>query len=114
MLSEERFHLELVLDASAGKLQAYLFDGHLENFVRSDLSSFEVEALVKGASQSLVFKPVANPATGETVGDTSLFEAQADWLKSTIEFEGTLKSLTVRGSTFANVKFNFPLGNEQH
>jgi hypothetical protein len=56
---------------------------------------------------------VANPATGETVGDTSLFEGQADWLKTAREFDATLKTITVRGTTFAEVKFNFPKGNDK-
>ena len=113
VLGKEVYHIEFVLDAADGKLQAYIFDGEMENFIRSALASFEVNAVVNGAPQSLLFRAVANAATGETVGDTALFEAQADWLKSANEFDGRLKSITIRGSTFDEVKFNFPKGNDQ-
>jgi hypothetical protein len=50
--------------------------------------------------------------TGETVENSSLFESQADWLKSTPQFDAELKTLTVRGTTFTDVRFNFPKGND--
>jgi hypothetical protein len=113
VLGDEVYHVELVLDAVTGRLQAYVFDGELENFIRSTVPSFEIAATTNGSSRTLVLQAVANPATGETVGDTSLFEAQADWLKATAEFDGILKSITIRGTTFADVKFNFPKGNDK-
>ena len=112
VLGDEAYHIELVLDASAGTLQAYVLDGEMENFIRSTVPSIEIVATVGGAQRTLVLAAVANPATGETVGDTSLFEAQADWLKTTPEFDGVLKSVTIRGTTFTDVKFNFPRGND--
>ncbi len=112
-LGEHAFNLEFVRDASAGKLTAYLLDGHAENFVRIYAASFEVA--VKGTPpRTLTFKSVANPATGETVGDSSQFEAQADWLKNTATFTAMLTSLEIRGTTFSSVAFNFPKGNEPH
>jgi hypothetical protein len=112
VLGDEVYHLELVRGADAGKLQAYVFDGDLENFIRSSDLSIEIDASVNGAPQILVLVAIANPATGETVGDTSLFEAQADWLKTTGDFDATLKGITIRGSQFTNVKFNFPKGTD--
>jgi hypothetical protein len=113
VLGDEIYHVELVVDASTGKLQAYVFDGELENFIRTKAPSLTIDAVVNGAPQTLVLAAVANPATGETVGDTSLFETQADWLKTTPSFDGTLQSITIRGTTFTTVKFNFPKGNDQ-
>lgn len=112
VLGDEVYHIELVRDAAAGKLQAYILDGEMENFIRSSVPSFEIDAVVNGSPQTLVLNAVANSATGETVGDSSLFEAQADWLKTTNDFDAVLKSITIRGSTFTNVKFNFPKGND--
>jgi len=63
-------------------------------------------------TEVLLFKPVANPATGETESDTSLYEVSADWLKKTPAFDGIIPLITVRGQEFRTVKFNFPLGNE--
>src|SRR5271157_4155067 len=75
VLGDEAYHVELVLDSSAGILQAYVLDGELENFIRSSAPSVEIVAEVGGAPRNLVLAAVANPATGETVGDTSLFQA---------------------------------------
>ena len=113
VLGDEIYHLELVLDATAGKLSAYVFDGEMENFIRVAAPSFEIVATVGGEKKSLVFTAIANPATGEKIGDTALFEAQAAWLKSTPTFDATLSSLTIRGTPFTAVAFNFPKGNDQ-
>ena len=41
-----------------------------------------------------------NPATGETVGDTSQFEAQADWLKGSVPLEVSVASIEIKGRRF--------------
>jgi hypothetical protein len=112
VLGAEAYHLELVLDAPSGTLQAYLLDGEMEAFVRSADRSLVVDAAAGGQTRTLVLAAAANAATGETVGDTSLFEAQADWLRSAPTFDGELRSITVRGTVFTAVKFNFPKGND--
>ena len=112
VLGKEEYHVELVLDAPAGRLQAYIMDGELENFVRVPAQSFAVAARLAGKEEVLTFKAVANNATGEKVGDTALFEAQADWLKTNAAFDAVLRQLTVRGTTYENVTFNFPKGND--
>ena len=112
VLGTESCHVELVLDAPTGKLTAYVLDGELENFIRVKAPSFDVVATVGGEKLPLTFRAAVNPATGETVGDTSQFEAQADWLKTTPAFDAVLSSLTIRGATFTAVAFNFPKGND--
>jgi hypothetical protein len=112
VLGNEDYHVELVLDPSAGRLQAYILDGEMENFIRSSAPSITLEATVAGTAHGIALAAVPNPETGETVGDTSLFEAQADWLKGAAQFDGVLKAVTVRGSTYNGVKFNFPRGND--
>lgn len=113
VLGAELYHLELVRDVSTGRLTAYILDGEMENFVRLNVPAFEVIATVNGRPKPLRFMPVANSATGETVTDTSQFEAQADWLKTTATFDATLTALTVRGTVFTAVPFNFPRGNDR-
>jgi hypothetical protein len=112
VLGDEAYHLELVLDAGSGTLQAYVWDGEMENFIRCDATTLEIDVKSGNRSKALVLTPVANPATGETAGDTALFEAHADWLKTVNTFDGVLKKITIRGTTFADVKFNFPKGND--
>jgi hypothetical protein len=113
VLGDEAYHIEFVRDATTGTLQAFVFDAELENFIRTSAPSFDIVVTVNGAPRTLMLKAVANSATGETVGDTSLFETQADWLKTTPSFDALLKSLTIRGTTFSGVAFNFPQGNDK-
>ncbi len=112
VLGKEEYHVELVRDSAAGKLQAFVLDGELENFIRVQQTSFEVSAKLPEREEVLVFRAIPNNATGETVGDTSLFEAQAEWLKATTTFNGVLKELLVRGKAYEQITFNFPKGND--
>ena len=114
VLGDEVYQLEFVLDAATGTMTAYVLDGHMEKFIRIDVPSFEVIAIVDAERRPLIFQASANSATGETVGDTSEFAAQADWLKTSTVFDAELTQLTIRGRTFSNVAFNFPAGNHQH
>ena len=106
------YHLELLLDPAEGKLTAWFLDSELEEYIRAGAPAFELVAAVGGRDETLVFQPVASPATGETFTDTSQYEARAGWLKTTKEFDATLKGLTVRGTPYPEVKFNFPKGND--
>jgi hypothetical protein len=112
VLGEEEYHIELVVDETDGKFQAYILDSELENFVRSSSPSLAITATVGGKSRDLLLAAVSNAETGETVGDTSLFETDLDGLKAAPRFDGVLKSVTIRGTTYSDVKFNFPKGNE--
>jgi hypothetical protein len=112
VLGSEEYHLELVLDAATGMLQAYVMDGELENFVRIAPAQFEVGVKRPAGEEVLAFKAVPNRATGETVGDTSLFAAQADWLKTAKTFDAVVKQINVKGSMFQSIAFNFPKGND--
>src|ERR1017187_7721610 len=71
VLGKEEYHIELVLDAPAGRLQAYIMDGELENFVRVPVESFAVAAMLAGKQEVLAFKAIGNNATGEKIGDTA-------------------------------------------
>ena len=113
VLGEELYHLELVRDAATGRLSAYVLDGEMEDFVRIAAPALEITATVDGQPRTLTLSAVANPATGETVGSTSFFEAQADWLRTTKEFDAILTKIEVRGTAFTAVAFNFPKGNDQ-
>ena len=111
-LGDEEAHVEFVLDATAGRLTAYVLKPHMSGFQRLTQEAIELTAQVNGQAVPLTLKAVANSATGEKAGDTAQFEAQADWLKTTKTFDAEMKSITVRGKAFAGVKFNFPKGNE--
>lgn len=106
-LGEHAYNLELVRDTAAGTLTAYVLDGHAENFVRITSPTLELIAMPGGMYTPVTLKAVANPSTGETIGDTSQFEAQADWLKTADEFAGII-TVEIRGMRFEQMAFSLP------
>jgi len=105
-VGEHQFNLEFKFDAARGVLQTWVLDAHAENFVRVALPSFElVEA--EGARRTIVLQAVANPISGETVGDTSSFEGAAPWLREIKHFDGVVKAITVRGASFHDLEVHF-------
>lgn len=111
-LGEHAYNVELVRDSASGKLTAYLLDGHAENFIRIAAPSLALTAYVNGARQSLALAATANPITGETVGNTSQFEATADWLKSAGDFNGEVGPVEIRGTKFAPAAFALTKGKK--
>jgi len=105
------YQIEWVLDVSNGVVQAYILDGEMENFVRITQPSFDVAATVSGRSEVLHLVAVANSATGEKVGSTSLFEGRAGWLKTTNTIDVSIREINVAGTTYSNITFAIPKGN---
>lgn len=112
VLGQETYHLELVRDAAIGRLTAYVLDGEMEAFIRINAASVEFVVTTAIARHPLTLRAVANPATGESVGDTSQFEAQEEWLKTTPVFDAVLTAIEIKGTKFEGVAFNFPKGND--
>jgi len=107
----EDAHIEFLVNPEAGTVTAWFFKPHMEQYLRMKLESFEVLAKRDGEDAKLLFKAVANPVTGETVGDTSEFLAKADWLSETESFDAVLPEITVLGKVYRNVAFKYPNGN---
>lgn len=99
-VGDHAYNLELLRDPASGKLTVWVLDGHAENFVRIKAATIEAAAAVGGEKKTLSLKAVANAATGETVGDTSQFEVQADWLKGAAPIEVTVPSVEIKGRRF--------------
>jgi len=112
-LGDDDFQLELVRDPATGTLRAFLLDGEMESYVRIAAKALVLEVEREGRKDTLRLLPVADSATGETVGDTSLFQARADWLRRVDRFQGVIPSLAIHDQTFRLVKFKFPEGNEK-
>jgi hypothetical protein len=109
------FNLEVVHDATSGNLGIYVLGGHATNPVRIEQATIDLTVTVGDEKQEVSLAAVANPAFDESVGDTSFFEAKAA-ITGTKEFEGTIKTVTIKGRTFDNVEFHFPEedDHEQH
>ncbi len=111
-LGDGAFNLELVRDPATGTLQAYVLDGELEGYIRIGARALALELRQGGRRRTLKLLPVADPATGETVGDTALFQARADWLKGPAPFQGVIPALAIRGRRMPPVPFRFPEGRQ--
>ena len=115
ILGEEDFHLEFVHFPQTGALRCYVLDGHMNQFIRLSQPAFTLKVMRKEAPGEAVLEleAVATGATGETVGDSAQFEAKAEWLKmGPLVFEAEIPSITVRGITYENIQFTFPLADE--
>ena len=106
-IGEHAYNLELVRDNTAGKLTAYVLDGHAEDFVRIAVPTLELVAMPGGRYTPLTLRAVANPSTGETIGNTSQFAVQADWLKTAGGFSGIF-TIEIKGTKFEQVSYHVP------
>ena len=112
VLGKEFSHIEMVLDPETGKLTAYALDGEAENPVKLVQNLLDLKITLNKKVHTLQLKAIANPLTGETIGDTSEFSGQADYLKGVKSFDAVLSAINIRGSQFNDVAFNFPKGND--
>ncbi|MBE2215987.1 MAG: hypothetical protein IAE82_19090 [Opitutaceae bacterium] len=108
VLGDEAYHVEFTHGDVPGTLRAYFFDGHMENYIRISAPSFAGTGTVAGETRPLTFSPVSDAATGETAGDTALFEARADWLSGAPAVELRVPRLDVRGTTFTDIAASLP------
>lgn len=104
-LEHETANLELVLEETTGMLEVYVLDAHAENFVRVAQPSLRLQLRDGAEVRELVLPAVANPATGETVGQTSLFRGQADWLRGRRHLAGVVGEVVVQGRTYRGIEF---------
>ena len=109
---KEFAHLEIVLNAADGELTGYALDGEAEKSVQISQETIGIE-IKKPLQMVLQLEAFANSLTGEKKGATSEFRVQAEQLKGLKEFDGVIKSITIREKEFKNVHFNFPKGNEE-
>lgn len=112
IVGEDRFHLELVLDAAAAKMQAYVLNGHLEGYAAVAETNLLLVARFGGNEERLSFHRSVDPASGKVLAKSSLFEGNAAWLGTTRAFEGIFPKITLNGTTFTNISFSFPKGSK--
>jgi len=85
----------------------------MEDFIRISAKVLVIVVEHEGRKDTHRLLPVADAATGEKVGDTCLFQTQADWLKREDHFKGVIPSLAIQDQKFQAVSFKFPEGNEK-
>jgi hypothetical protein len=114
VLGDDFAHLEMVLDPVQGTLTAYALDGEAEESVRLAQKELRVHVTLSPSHKAvdLALKAVANELSGETVGNTSQFEAHSKALLGQAAFSGSLARVDVRGAIFTKVRLRHPEGNE--
>jgi hypothetical protein len=106
-------NVEFLLDKATGTLTAYALDAHAENPVRMKEAALSLQITVNGAAPATVtLAATANPLTGETVGDTSQFQATVDALKGAEKFSGVIPAMEYRGVQLPETRFDFPAAAE--
>nr|ADI22719.1 hypothetical protein [uncultured verrucomicrobium HF0500_27H16] len=105
-LGDHAFNLELLLDDEAGTLGVYILGAHAEKHIRIEMESLKLSLSAGSDSQELKLKAVANELTNETVGDSSYFSGQSDWLKGKHDVIGMMHSVEIRGMSFKEVSFD--------
>jgi hypothetical protein len=108
VLGNEEFHVEFTHGETTGVLQAYFLDGHMENYIRLAAPAFDASAEFGGAKVPVKFLAVANAASDEKIGDTSLFEAIVPGLAGRPVVTLTVPELTVKGSSYRDVNATIP------
>lgn len=114
-LGDHEANVELVLDEDRKVFALYVLDAHAENAAKIAQPEVELTILASKAAAkdkaendfTLKLAAVANENTGEKVGDTSQFEISSDALKGLSAFDGIIKSITIKGATYTDVKFSF-------
>lgn len=110
-LGDEDAHIEFLTDSETEIFYAWFFKPHMSSYLRVKFESFNIVVKRPDGEVQLKFVAVANPGTGETVGDTSQFVAKAEWIGEEKSFDAVLPEITVLGKVYRNVAFNYPKGN---
>tara|TARA_B100001250_G_scaffold17463_1_gene15155 strand:+ start:706 stop:1182 length:477 start_codon:yes stop_codon:yes gene_type:complete len=110
-LGEEDAHIEFLAGSKDGIVYAWFFKPHMSSYLRVEFGSFNIVVKRPDGEVNLKFEAVANPGTGETIGDTSQFVAKAEWIAEENSFDAVLPEITVLGKVYRNVAFNYPKGN---
>ena len=99
-------NLEL-LENSGGKLEVYVLDAHAENHVRISQPFLELSLVdANGSASPLVLQAIGDAATGETVGNTSLFRSEPS-ITDLLPLRGEILSIAIGSKTYTAQAFEF-------
>lgn len=108
---DHQYNLEVVHDSESGDLEIYVLGGHASKPVRIEQESIEVTINADGKEEVFNLPAIADSAQEKTVGDTDYFRLK-EALPGTKQFEGVIKSVNIKGTSFENKSFSYP--DEEH
>lgn len=103
MLGDHVAQIELVVDAEAGKLEAYILDGEAEKALTVDQKELELSVTLPEAKEPLALKLAPIDAAKPEEG----FAVQNDGLKGAKALTGTLASLKIGEKTHEKIAVEF-------
>ena len=103
MLGEHVAQIELVVDAEAGKVEAYILDGEAEKPLVVDQTDLELAITLPETTEPLTLKLAPADAAKQDDG----FVAQDDKLKGVKAFKGTLTSLKIKDQAHEKIAVEF-------
>ena len=96
--------LEFVLKEAT--LRVYVWDGHVERPIRVKQPTLDIVLHAGGEEFTVSCLAQANKLTGETEGDTALFQATATELRGVRSLRGVLTRLHARGQMWEELSFD--------
>jgi hypothetical protein len=84
-----------------------VLDAHVENFVRISAGSIDIKITdSNGTEKTISCEPVADPITGETIGNTSLFTSN-ERIRDLIPLKGIIHNIEVMEFSYENIEVSF-------
>ena len=107
--------VELLFDSRQGKLTLYVLGSHAKTALRIKPKSLSVEIEIPEKVQAeniqMALEARADPLSGETVGDSSVFAATSDKLKGLEKFLVEVKEIEIKGERFSGLWLKYPEGD---
>ena len=96
-------NLEL-LQNNKGEFEIFVLDAHADNYVRIKQSTIELN--LADNNSTLTLNAVADPATGEKVGDSSLFRSSQS-VQNLLPMKAEIVDLKIGSSNYSNTPLSF-------
>lgn len=103
MLGDHVAQIELVVDSTAGKIEAYVLDGEAEKTLSVDQQELDLSITLPGSTEPLALKLAPVDAAQPEAG----FAAQDDKLKGVTQLTGTLASLKIGEKSHEKIAVEF-------
>ena len=96
-------NLELSLN-NKGEFEVFILDAHAENYVRIEQSTIELN--LADNNRTLTLNAIPDPATGETVGNSSLFRSSQS-VENLLPIKAEMVNVKIGSSNYLNTPLSF-------
>ncbi|MDG1132335.1 MAG: hypothetical protein P8P90_07785 [Opitutales bacterium] len=96
-------NLELLLN-NKGEFEIFILDAHAENYVRIEQSTIELN--LADNNRTITLNAIPDPATGETVGNSSLFRTSQS-VENLLPIKAEMVNVAIGSSNYLNTPLSF-------